>query len=93
MNSGSLIPRNTLLEEYKRACREIEKEKAKQAFLVNLTAYILVNIMLSQKDLVRISTLWLGHYLLGVRWLDRFLEDLEARAEYKAREMKKVRFK
>jgi hypothetical protein len=29
------------------------------------------------------------HYLFGVRWIDKFLENMEARAEYRAR-MKKM---
>ncbi len=92
------------LEEYKRAYREVKKEKEKRAFLVHLIIYILVNAMLVVINLLsNPQKIWFTyplfgwgigivmHYLFGVRWLDKFLEDLEAKAEYRARRMKKCR--
>jgi len=29
------------------------------------------------------------HYLFGIRWIEKGLEEMEAKAEYRAKEMKK----
>ncbi len=90
------------LEEYKKAYREIRKEEEKIGFLVHLVVYVLVNVMLiainfiySPEDIWFFYPLigWgIGismHYLFGVRWLEKKLEEKEAKAEYRAREMRR----
>lgn len=87
------------LEEYKRAYREMEKEDARNGFLVHLVVYVLVNIMLIAVNLVYTrEVIWflyplvgwgIGlsmHYLFGVHWLEKALIEKEAKAEYRARE-------
>jgi hypothetical protein len=89
------------LEEYKRAYREI-KEEAKRGFLAHLVAYVLVNAMLIAINFIYFPEgIWffyplIGwgiyismHYLFGVRWLEKTLEEREAKAEYRARGIKK----
>ncbi len=90
------------LEEYKKAYREIKKEEARMGFLVHLIVYIFVNTLLivinllySPEDIWFFYPLigWgIGismHYLFGVRWIEKELKEMEAKAEYRAREMKK----
>jgi hypothetical protein len=90
------------LEEYKRAYREIMKEEAKRGFLAHLVSYVLVNAMLIAINFIYFPEgIWffyplIGwgiyismHYLFGVRWLEKTLEEREAKAEYRARGMKK----
>ncbi len=90
------------LEDYKKAYREIKKEEAKRGFFVHLVVYIFVNILLvvinflySPKDIWFFYPLigWgIGismHYLFGVRWIEKELKEMEAKAEYRARETKK----
>jgi len=90
------------LEEYKKAYREVVKEEEKKGFLVHLTIYILINIMLIIINLLYPpKTIWffyslLGwgigislHYLSSVHWIEKTLEEKEAKAEYKARKIKK----
>ena len=89
------------LEEYKRAYREVKKEKERLGFMVHLAVYIIVNIMLAVANLLYSPhDIWfiyplfgwgigiVMHYLFGIRWIDKFLENMEARAEYRARTKK-----
>ncbi len=75
---------------------------AKRGFFVHLVVYIFVNILLvvinflySPKDIWFFYPLidWgIGismHYLFGVRWIEKELKEMEAKAEYRARETKK----
>ena len=88
------------LEEYKKAYREIRKEEEKRGFLIHLVVYTLVNAMLITINvLYSPEAVWffypligwgIGlsiHYLFGVHWLEKTLEEREAKAEYRAREM------
>ncbi|WP_202319021.1 2TM domain-containing protein [Archaeoglobus neptunius] len=90
------------LEDYKKAYREIRKEEEKRGFLVHLAVYLLVNAMLIVINLIYSpEAIWfiypligwgIGismHYLFGVHWLERTLEEREAKAEYRARKAKK----
>ena len=90
------------LEDYKCAYREVKKEIERSGFIVHLSVYIIVNIMLAIVNLIYSPhKIWfiyplfgwgigiVMHYLFGVRWIDKFLENMEARAEYRAR-MKKM---
>ncbi len=90
------------LEEYKKAYREIRKEEEKRDFLVHLVIYIIINTMLIVVNLLHSpKEIWffyplLGwgigitmHYLFGVYWLEKTLKEREAKAEYRAREMKR----
>ena len=90
------------LEEYKKAYREIVKEEEKRWFLAHLIVYGLVNAMFIAINLIYSpERIWffypligwgIGismHYLFGVRWLEKELKEREAKAEYRAREMKK----
>ena len=74
------------------------KEEEKQSFLVHLVVYVLVNAMLIAINLIYTpEVVWffypligwgIGismHYLFGVRWLEKELEEREAKAEYRAR--------
>jgi len=78
------------LEEYKRAYREIRKEEEKRGFLIHLTVYLFVNAMPKKIWFFYPLFGWgIGvtmHYLFGVRWLDKILEEREAKAERRARE-------
>lgn len=89
------------LEDYKRAYREMEKEEARNGFIVHLVVYILVNVMLIVINLMYTpEALWfffpligwgIGvsmHYLFGVRLIEKDLIEKEAKAEYRAREGK-----
>jgi len=89
------------LEEYKEAYREIRKEEEKRGFLVHLVVYALVNTMLIAINLIYSpEAIWffypligwgIGismHYLFGVRWIETELKEREAKAEYRAREVK-----
>ncbi len=90
-----------LLEDYKKAHREISKEEEKRDFLVHLVVYVLVNTMLIVINLIYSpDVIWffypligwgIGismHYLFGVRWKEKELEEKEAKAEYRAKEYK-----
>ena len=92
----------TSLEEYKKAYREIVSGEEKRDFLVHLVVYVLVNAMLIAINfLYSPGDIWffypligwgIGismHYLFGVRWIQKGLEEREAKAEYKAREAKR----
>ena len=89
------------LEEYKKANREVVSEEEKRDFLVHLVVYVLVNAMLIAINFIYSpEAIWffypligwgIGisiHYLSGVRWIQKELEEKEAKAEYKAREAK-----
>lgn len=86
------------LEEYKRAYREVRRERERRGFIFHLAAYIVVNIALIVINLVyKPGEIWffypllfwglglLFHYLGAVRFLDRELERDEALAESIAR--------
>ncbi|HID92675.1 MAG TPA: 2TM domain-containing protein [bacterium (Candidatus Stahlbacteria)] len=86
------------VEEYKKAYREVRKEREKRGFIIHLAVYIIVNIGLITCNLVyvpeRIWFFWplifwgLGlicHYLGGVRFLEKELERDEALAEIRVR--------
>ena len=90
------------LEEYKKAYREVVSEEEKRDFLVHLVVYVLVNAMLIAINFIYSpEAIWffypligwgIGisiHYLSGVRWIQKELEEKEAKAEYKAREAKR----
>ena len=90
------------LEEYKKAYGEIVSEDEKIGFSVHLVVYVLVNAMLiainfiySPEDIWFFYPLFgwgIGisiHYLFGVHWIQKELTEKEAKAEYKAREVKR----
>jgi len=92
----------TSLEEYKKAYREVVSEEEKRVFLIHLVVYVLVNAMLIAFNFIYSpEAIWffypligwgIGisiHYLSGVRWIQKELEEKEAKAEYKAREAKR----
>ncbi len=92
----------TSLEEYKKAYREVVSEEEKRVFLIHLVVYVLVNAMLIAINFIYSpEAIWffypligwgIGitiHYLSGVRWIQKELEEKEAKAEYKAREAKR----
>ena len=92
----------TSLEEYKKAYREVVSEEEKRDFLVHLVVYVLVNAMLIAINFIYSpEAIWffypligwgIGisiHYLSGVRWIQKELEEKEAKAEYKVREAKR----
>jgi len=89
------------LDEYKKAYREIEKEKAERGFLIHLIVYIFINAMLTAINFIySTEIIWFfypliswgigisAHYL-GVHWIEERLEEIEAKAEYRARMIKK----
>ena len=91
------------LEEYKKAYREIVVEEGKRGFSVHLVVYVLVNAMLIAINLIYSpEAVWffypligwgIGismHYLFAVRWIEKWLREREAKAEYRAREKKKL---
>ena len=82
------------LEEYKKAYREVVSEEEKRDFLVHLVVYVLVNAMLIAINFIYSpEAIWffypligwgIGitiHYLSGVRWIQKELEEKEAKAE------------
>ena len=77
-------------------------EEEKRVFLIHLVVYVLVNAMLIAINFIYSpEAIWffypligwgIGisiHYLSGVRWIQKELEEKEAKAEYKAREAKR----
>jgi len=87
--------------KYKKAYREVVKEKEKRGFLIHLAVYIIVNIGLITCNFVytpeEIWFFWplifwgIGitcHYLGAVRFIEKELERDEALAESRAREKK-----
>lgn len=87
-----------LLEEYKKAYREIRVEEEKRGFSVHLVVYVLVNAMLIATNFINSpEDIWffypligwgIGisiHYLNAVRWIEKVLKEKEAKAEYRAR--------
>lgn len=90
------------LDEYKKAYREIVKDEAKRGFLVHLIIYILVNAMLIAINLIYSpEAIWFFYPLIGwgigltmhfisMLWVEKEMEKREARAEYLAREKKRV---
>ena len=89
------------LENYKKAYREIIKEDKKKGFIIHFIVYIIVNSMLIINNLIfSPQKIWfiyplLGwgigiaiHYLSDIVWIDKILENKEARAEYRAKRMK-----
>lgn len=90
------------LEDYKNAYREIKAEAEKRGFLVHLVVYVLVNTMLIAINFIYSpEDIWFfypligwgigitAHYLNAVRWIEKLLKEMEAKAEYRAREIKK----
>jgi len=90
------------LEAYKKAYREIVTGEEKRGFAVHLVVYVLVNTMLIAMNFIYSpEAIWffypligwgIGismHYLFGIRWIGKVLEENEAKAEYRAKEMKK----
>ena len=90
------------LEDYKNAYREIKAETEKRGFLVHLVVYVLVNTMLIAINFIYSpEDIWFfypligwgigitAHYLNAVRWIEKLLKEMEAKAEYRAREIKK----
>lgn len=91
------------LEEYKKAYREIVKEEERRAFFIHLVIYISINIMLIIiNSIYSPRFIWffypligwgIGiaiHYLDGIRWIERKLEEREAKAEYRVRKTEKI---
>lgn len=87
------------LQEYKKSYREIIKQEEKRGFIIHLIVYVLINIMLLVINLLYSpQELWffyplLGwgiglaiHYLWSIVWVEKELEQKEAKAEYLARE-------
>ncbi len=85
-----------LLEEYKKAYREVVKEERRKGFVTHLAVYLWTNAMLAVINILYSPQyLWffyplfgwgIGltmHYLFGVRWVERVLLDREAKAEYR----------
>lgn len=90
------------LEDYKKAYREIVSEEEKRDFFVHLVVYVLVNVMLIAINFIYSpGTIWffyplicwgIGiamHYLFGVHWIQKELTAKEAKADYKARAVKR----
>jgi hypothetical protein len=90
------------LDDYKKAYREIRVEGEKRGFLTHLVVYVLVNVMLILINLLYSPEyIWffypligwgIGitiHYLSAVRWIEKILKEEEAKAEYRAKEIKK----
>ncbi len=90
------------LEDYKNAYREIKTEAEKRGFRVHLVVYVLVNTMLIAINFIYSpEDIWFfypligwgigitAHYLNAVRWIEKLLKEMEAKAEYRAREIKK----
>ena len=90
------------LEEYKKAYVEIVSEEEKRDFSVHLVVYVLVNAMLIAINFIHSpEDIWffypligwgIGismHYLFAVHWIQKELTEKEAKAEYRAREIKK----
>jgi uncharacterized membrane protein YhaH (DUF805 family) len=84
---------NVSLEDYQKAYREVRKRHERLGFMVNLSFYLLVNILLITVNLLLAPefpwaifpiVFWgLGvifHYNFGVRRLDRKLNAEEAKA-------------
>ena len=89
------------LEEYKKAHRDVRKEKEKRGFIIHLVVYFVVNVGLIACNLVYtpqyIWFFWplifwgLGlicHYIDAVHFVDKKLEKDEAIAELRARDGK-----
>ena len=92
------------LEEYKRADREVRKERLKRGFVINLVIYIIVSIGLIIWNFFFYTpdTIWfllsfllsfwgigmIVSYLRTVRYIDKRLERNEALAESWARKEK-----
>ncbi|GAB6075205.1 2TM domain-containing protein [Desulfurobacterium crinifex] len=84
-----------LLEEYKKAYREVRKEKERKAFIIHLIVYVVVNsILVIANILYTPEVLWffypliiwgvtgiVPHYLFAIRWLDKELSKEEEIAE------------
>lgn len=90
------------LEEYRKAYREVVKEEEKRGFIAHEVVYVLVNAMLIAINLIYTpEVIWffypligwgIGismHYLFRVRWLEKELEEREAKAEYMTKEIGK----
>lgn len=91
------------LEEYKKAYREIVKEEERRMFFIHLVVYIAINIMLIIINFIYSpGIIWffypligwgIGiviHYLNSIRWIERRLEEREAKAEYRVRKTEKM---
>ncbi len=88
------------LEEYKKAYRETVAEEEKRGFSVHLVVYVLVNAMLIAINFIYSEDIWffypligwgIGisiHYLNAVCWIEKILKEKEAKAEYRAKEIK-----
>jgi len=90
------------LEDYKKAYRDIVSEEEKRGFFVHLVVYVLVNVMLIAINFIYSPEyIWffyplicwgIGiamHYLFGVHWIQKELTAKEAKADYKARAVKR----
>jgi len=85
------------LEQYKKGYREVVSEEEKRDFLRHLVVYVLVNVMLIAINLIYSpEVIWFFYPLIGwgigismhylsVRWIQKELNEREAKAEYRAR--------
>lgn len=86
------------LADYKKAYRKMSAKKGKIGFMVNLTAYAVVNSLLTTVNLLFVPQfIWcifpligwgIGltlHYTFAIRLFDRIMKAKEAKAEYLAK--------
>lgn len=86
------------LEDYKKAYRKMSAKQGKKGFLIHLTAYVVVNSLLTTVNLLFVPEfIWcifplvgwgIGltmHYTFAVRLFDRIMTAEEAKAEYLAK--------
>lgn len=100
----SSIEEDISLGEYKKAYREIRAEEERKGFLIHLSIYIVVNVILIIINLVYSpETLWffypligwgigiVGHYQLAVRKIEETLEKRENKAGRKIKKRRRDR--
>ena len=90
--------KDVTLADYKKAFRKMKAKNSKIGFIVNLTAYSIVNTALTAVNLLLVPQfIWcvfpiigwaIGlamHYTFGVHFFERFMAACEAQAEYLAK--------
>jgi hypothetical protein len=94
------VPLEITLAAYKQAEAQLRIEEGRIGFASHAIIYVLVNALLIVLNLLVVpGVLWffyplitwgigLGlHYLFGVRWIGKVIEDREAKVEYRAKQV------
>ena len=92
---------NISLKEYQKEYKEIRREEEKRGFYIHLIVYVLLNIAVAILNYQMRTEVWFywialfwgigiaAHYLFGVVWLDKEIEEREAKIVHSVKKKQK----